>query len=64
MATSVEMAQVALWLMVGGGIVFVFAVAAHFLSGVALDRGTLVKPLAIVGLAICLIGVFLRYQMG
>jgi len=64
MTTSAEMAEFALWMMVGGGIVFVFGVAAHFLSGVALDRGTLVKPLTIVGLAICLIGAFLRYSMG
>ncbi|MDX1484521.1 MAG: hypothetical protein R3229_08570 [Alphaproteobacteria bacterium] len=62
MTTSEEMATVAVWMMWGGGIVTVFAIGAAMLSGTAVSRGDLAKPLAIVGACTAFLGAFLYYR--
>ncbi len=49
MSNSQQIMAVALWLMVGGGILAVFGVMAALLARGADDRGGLWKPLALVG---------------
>jgi hypothetical protein len=64
MTSSAQMADIAFWMMIGGAVVFVLAVASHLMSDPALQRGTLVKPLAFIGLVVALIGAFLSYWLG
>ena len=66
MSISQEYLTVAPWLMVGGAILAVFGIAAVMLGRNSVDRGGLSKPLAIMGLALFFIGVFLdqRWDIG
>ena len=65
MTTSEELAQVAIWMMGGGGVVTLFAMAAILMSsGAGVDRGDLAKPLGLVGLGTFLLGAYLNYRWG
>ncbi|MEE8213978.1 MAG: hypothetical protein V3U99_04530 [Alphaproteobacteria bacterium] len=59
MLNSQEVIAVALWLMVGGGILAVFGIAAAMLGRSSVDRGGLSKPLALVGVALFIVGLYL-----
>ncbi len=64
MLNSKEVIAVALWMMVGGGVLAVFGIAAAMLGRSAGDRGGLSKPLALVGVAIFIIGAYLDQRWG
>ena len=63
MTTSEELATVALWMMIIGGLVGVVGLSTILLSN-ALDRGDLSKPLTIVGFGLFLLGMFLNHRWG
>jgi hypothetical protein len=64
MSNSQEIMTVALWLMAGGAILAVFGIAAAVMARSEGDRGGLSKPLAIVGVAIFIIGTYLNHHWG
>jgi hypothetical protein len=64
MANSQDIVTVAAWLMAGGGILTVFGLAAWALARYADDRGGLSKPVAMVGVAIFVIGYVLEQRWG
>lgn len=63
MTNSEDLASVALWMMIIGGVGGLIGLAAIFKSD-GLDRGDLSKPLTIVGLGLFFLGMFLDYRWG
>ena len=63
MTTSEELATVAMWMMIIGGLVGVGGLSTILMSD-GLDRGDLSKPLTIVGFGLFLLGAFLNYRWG
>ena len=64
MSNSQEILAVALWLMAGGAILAVFGIVAAVHARSADDRGGLSKPLALIGVAIFIIGALLDQRWG
>jgi hypothetical protein len=63
MTTSAELATVAMWMMIIGGMVGVIGLVT-ILKSDRLDRGDLSTPLTIVGFGLFFLGVFLDYRWG
>lgn len=64
MANSQDIASAAVWLMAGGGILTVFGLGAAWLARYADDRGGLSKPLAMVGVALFVVGYVIDQRWG
>ncbi|TDI64741.1 MAG: hypothetical protein E2O90_09100 [Alphaproteobacteria bacterium] len=64
MTSSAELANVAFWMMVIGGVVGAFGLVAILYSTMDVNRGDMAKPLTIVGLGMFLLGAFLKYRWG
>ena len=64
MTTSEEMAIIAMWMMIVGGMVGFFGLAAIIQSASGVNRGDMSKPLTIVGLGLFLLGGFLQFRWG
>lgn len=63
MTNSEELATVALWMMIIGGLVGLGGLATILLSD-GLDRGDLSKPMTIVGFGLLFLGMFLNHRWG
>ncbi|MDX1483548.1 MAG: hypothetical protein R3229_03605 [Alphaproteobacteria bacterium] len=63
MTTSEQMATIAMWMMIIGGLAGAAGLWTIFMSD-GLDRGNLSKPMALVGLGLFFIGGFLKYRWG
>jgi multisubunit Na+/H+ antiporter MnhG subunit len=61
MLNSYELVQIALLMMIIGGAATVLGIAGMYLADDAQNRGSLSKPMAIIGLGFLLVGVFLDH---
>jgi hypothetical protein len=61
MLDSYELVEVATWMMIAGGIAAGIGLMGMFLSNGLDSRGSLSKPMAIIGLGFLMVGVFLDH---
>lgn len=63
MTSSEELATVAMWMMIIGGLVGVIGISTILLSD-GMDRGDLSKPMTIIGFGLLFLGMFLNSRWG
>jgi hypothetical protein len=61
MLDSYELVEVATWMMIAGGIAAGIGLMGMFLSNGLDSRGSMSKPIAIIGLGFLMVGVFLDH---
>jgi len=61
MLDSYQLVEIAMWMMIAGGIAAGVGLIGMFLSNGLDSRGSLSKPIAIIGLGFLMVGVFLDH---
>jgi hypothetical protein len=61
MLDSYELVEVATWMMIAGGLAAGIGLMGMFLSNGLDSRGSMSKPIAIIGLGFLMVGVFLDH---